>query len=297
MNNLVRPIIRQLPGVRALNRYLRRHYPGRHPYSPLPNYREVKSRAKALFSKEVDLGPSIELRSEAQVALLNDLASFYPEFSWPEQSGPDYRFYLANHWFCHGDAITLYAMLRHLKPKRLIEVGSGFSSALMLDTNETFLGHSVRFTFIEPFPGRLLGLLRDGDRQSVCLIQNILQATPLTIFSELDSNDILFIDSSHVSKIGSDVNYIFFEILPALRPGVVVHFHDVFWPFEYPQEWVMDGGALNEAYLLRAFLQYNHVFEILLFNSYLGYKFGPLLEKLMPRFLNDTGGSLWLRKR
>jgi predicted O-methyltransferase YrrM len=205
---------------------------------------------------------------------------------------------LANPWFGHGDAISLYAMLRHLRPKRVIEVGSGFTSALMLDTDEKFLGRSVRFTFIEPFPeGRLLGILRDEDRQSVRLVQDIVQAAPLTTIAELDSNDILFIDSSHVSKIGSDVNYIFFEVLPALRPGVVVHFHDVLWPFEYPQAWVMEGAALNEAYILRAFLQYNQVFEVLLFNSYLGYKFAPLLEKLMPRFLNDPGGSLWLRKR
>jgi hypothetical protein len=167
----------------------------------------------------------------------------------------------------------------------------------MLDTNEKYLGHSVRFTFIEPSPGRLLELLDDQDNESVHLIPKFVQATPINTFTALDSNDVLFIDSSHVSKIGSDVNYIFFEVLPALKPGVMVHFHDVFWPFEYPKQWIMDGGALNEAYILRAFLQYNQAFRIMLFNSYLGYRFVPLLENLMPRFLRDTGGSLWLRKQ
>jgi predicted O-methyltransferase YrrM len=295
--SLVRPLVSRVPGFGALTRYIRRHYPGRRSYSPLPDYREVNSRAQVLFSKEVDLGPSIELRSEAQMALLNELARFYPQFDWPELRRPEYRFYLANNWFRHGDAIILYAMLRYLRPTNVIEIGSGFSSALMLDTNEKYLGHSVRFTFIEPSPGRLLELLDDQDNESVHLIPKFVQATPINTFTALDSNDVLFIDSSHVSKIGSDVNYIFFEVLPALKPGVMVHFHDVFWPFEYPKQWIMDGGALNEAYILRAFLQYNQAFRIMLFNSYLGYRFVPLLENLMPRFLRDTGGSLWLRKQ
>jgi predicted O-methyltransferase YrrM len=294
--NLVRPLVSQVPGFGALTRYIRRHYPGRHSYSPLPDFREVNSRAEVLFSKEVDLGPSIELRSEAQVALLNELARFYPQFDWPEHRRPEYRFYLANNWFRHGDAIILYAMLRYLRPTNVIEIGSGFSSALMLDTNEKYLGHSIRFTFIEPSPGRLLELLDDQDSESVHLIPKLVQATPINTFSVLDSNDVLFIDSSHVSKIGSDVNYILFEVLPALRPGVMVHFHDVFWPFEYPKQWIMDGGALNEAYILRAFLQYNQTFRMVLFNSYLGYKCVPLFKKLMPKCLTDTGGSLWLRK-
>jgi predicted O-methyltransferase YrrM len=296
MDNLVRPLVAQLPGLGALMRYVRRHYPGRHAYSPLPDYGEVKSRADLLFSKDVDLGPSIQLRSEAQVALLNELACFYPQFDWPEHRQPEYRYYLANDWFRHGDAIILYAMLRYLRPKKVIEVGSGFSSALMLDTNEKFLDHSSRFTFIEPSPGRLFELLDQMDRQSVHLLRNVLQETPISTFSELDTNDILFIDSSHISKIGSDVNYALFQVLPSLRPGVVVHFHDVFWPFEYPQEWILEGRTLNEAYFLRAFLQYNQAFQVLLFNSYIGYKFGPLVKKIMPEFLKDTGGSIWLRK-
>jgi predicted O-methyltransferase YrrM len=295
-NRFINPM-RRMPGIGELKRFVRRHYPARHPYSPLPDYREVKARSEELFSKEVDPGPSIDLRSDAQVSLLRDLAVFYVEFTWPERWRPGYRFYLANTWFRHGDAIILYAMLRHCRPQRVIEVGSGFSSALMLDTNEKFLNRSSRFTFIEPSPGRLLDLLDATDRQSVHLLRNVLQATPLSTFLELQANDFLFIDSSHVSKIGSDVNYIFFEVLPMLRSGVIVHFHDIFWPFEYPREWIMDGGALNEAYVLRAFLQYNDKFEIMLFNSYIGYKCAPLVRELMPEFLKNTGGSLWLRKK
>ena len=93
------------------------------------------------------------------------------------------------------------------------------------------------------------------------------------------------------------MNYLVFEILPRLKPGVVVHIHDIMWPFEYPKEWLMEGRAWNEAYIVRAFLQYNEAFDIVLFNSYVGHCFRGLLEELMPRFLENTGGSLWLQKR
>ena len=93
------------------------------------------------------------------------------------------------------------------------------------------------------------------------------------------------------------MNYLLFQVLPRLRPGVVVHVHDVMWPFEYPREWVLEGRAWNEAYLVRAFLQYNDVFDILLFNSYVGHRERAFLSERMPRFLENTGGSLWLVKR
>jgi hypothetical protein len=111
------------------------------------------------------------------------------------------------------------------------------------------------------------------------------------------SNDVLFIDSSHVTKIGSDVNYLFFEILPRLRPGVLVHIHDVMWPFNYPLEWIIEGRSWNKAYIVRAFLQYNEAFDILLFNSYLGHTYRKMLTEQMPKFLENTGGSIWLGKR
>ena len=123
-----------------------------------------------------------------------------------------------------------------------------------------------------------------------------VQNVPLAAFEELGDNDILFIDSSHVCKAGSDVNFLVFNVLPALAPGVVVHFHDIGWPFEYPLQWIADGRAWNEAYLLRAFLQYNRSFEILVFNSYAYRTFRSFFEKRMPLYLERPGGSLWLRK-
>ena len=107
---------------------------------------------------------------------------------------------------------------------------------------------------------------------------------------------ILFIDSTHVSKIGSDVNSLLFDILPKLNRGVYVHFHDVFYPFEYPQEWVYQGLAWNEAYILRAFLQHNDAFKIVFFNTYLELFYREKFENSMPLCLKNPGGSIWLTK-
>jgi hypothetical protein len=99
-----------------------------------------------------------------------------------------------------------------------------------------------------------------------------------------------------VSRLGSDVNHELFEVLPTLQRGVHVHFHDIFFPFEYPLEWSEEGRAWNEAYLLRAFLEYNDAFEIVLFNDLVGRCFRGLLERDFPLWLRNPGGSLWLRK-
>jgi hypothetical protein len=294
-----------MPGYRTLDRYLCYRYTGQyeherylrgHYYSPLPDLAEVQSRAAVLFRDDVDLGPSIDLNPERQHLLLMELAQYYQDFQWPNEPSSNFRFYLNQTVFGPGDAVILHAMLRHFKPKRIIEAGSGFTSALMLDTDERFFQKEIQFTFVEPFPKRLLSIVRAGDLERCTVIRDKLQNVPLSIFQALKPNDVFFVDSSHVAKIGSDVNYILFEILPALKPGVVVHFHDVLWPFEYPLNWVVKGRAWNEAYMLRAFLEYNSKFEIILLNCFVGRLFTDFMKVNMPIFLRDTGGSLWIRK-
>ena len=120
-----------------------------------------------------------------------------------------------------------------------------------------FFDNEIQCTFIEPHPKLLKSLLKQGDLERIEIVPRPLQDVDLELFESLRANDILFIDSTHVAKIGSDVNRIFFEILPALATGVYVHFHDIFYPFEYPREWIYEGRAWNEAYMLRAFLMYN----------------------------------------
>lgn len=179
---------------------------------------------------------------------------------------------------------------------KIIEVGSGFSSCVMLDTNELYFNNSIDCTFIEPFPDNFLSVINDDDKRNAKLVKLPLQEIDIEIFSLLQPNDILFIDSTHVSKICSDVNYIFFEVLPNLREGVYIHFHDIFYPFEYPKGWIYEGRAWNEAYILRAFMQYNESYRILLFNTYLAHFYKDILNEKMPLCLKNPGGSIWIQK-
>jgi predicted O-methyltransferase YrrM len=193
------------------------------------------------------------------------------------------------------DAFSLYAMIRHWKPKKIIEVGCGASSCVILDTCEAFQP-DTKISFIEPYPELLLRYIRPADQASSEIRKEFVQDVPLDVFASLEENDILFIDTSHVSKLGSDVNFIFFEILPLLRKGVILHFHDIFYPFEYPEEWIRTGTFWNEAYLLRAFLMYNRDFEILLFTGYLNQILPGEIKANFPLAAEDPGASLWLRR-
>jgi predicted O-methyltransferase YrrM len=270
--------------------FLRFSPPG-HFYSPIPNAIDLKRLDQA---EDTILTSDIDLRSPEQVSLLNQFAEYYSEIPFPETASESSRYFYQNDFFCHGDAIALYSILRHFHPKHVIEVGSGFSSVVMLDTNDRFLNGATQFTFVEPYPDRLNQLLTPQDQGQV--IQKPVQDVEFDLFTSLQANDILFIDSSHVVKAGSDVVYLLFQILPRLAPGVIIHFHDIFFPFEYPQAWFNEGRAWNEAYFLRAFLQYNSAFQILFFNSFLGQQHRVELEQKIPSFLINTGGSLWLKK-
>ena len=203
---------------------------------------------------------------------------------------------MANGSYGQFDAVMLYCMMRHARPRRIIEVGSGFSSAAMLDVNEQRMNGTIALTFIDPDMARLRQLLLPDDQSLVTLIEKPVQDVPLEVFSSLGENDILFIDSSHVAKIGSDVNRIFFNILPSLAPGVLVHIHDITGNFEYPRDWLEQGRAWNEQYLLRAFLMYNPAFRVELFPSWLAMTRHDWLREHMPLCARGGGGQIWLRK-
>src|SRR5205807_5149072 len=159
-----------------------------------------------------------------------------------------------------------------------------------------FFDNSIACTFIDPYPQLLQDLLKDSDRQRVAVLGQKVQDADIEVFRKLEASDVLFVDSSHVSKTGSDVNYILFKILPLLQPGVRVHFHDIVYPFEYPQDWVYEGRSWNEAYLLRAFMQYNRAFEIEFFNSFLIEKHPDIFESALPLCLKRPGSNFWLKK-
>ena len=270
-------------------------FPPGHYYSPIPSLKEVEARAERLFATPSAL-PGINLRDAEQLQLIAELSEFSSEFNFPMRPQAGSRYHFDNPYFSYGDAALLYSFLVYLRPSRVIEVGSGFSSALMLEVRDRFLDGETHFTFIEPYTERLDELLTAQDQRHTEIIRRPVQDVDPAIFGHLKRGDILFVDSSHVSKVGSDVNFLIFEALPLLKPGVVVHFHDVFYPFEYPKAWILEGRAWNEGYLLRAFLMHNDEYRILAFNSYLSAFHADEVSRALPFWEKNPGGSLWLER-
>jgi hypothetical protein len=271
-------------------------YPAGHYYSPIPDLQQVLAQVGRLWPDPLPRElPGIALDEAGQLATLARIARYAGEQPWEDAPQDGLRYNFVNDFYSYADALYLYGMLRDLRPAHLIEVGSGYSSAVTLDTNERFLGGSAHCTFIEPEPGRLYTLLHDQDRERVQIIARPVQEVPVARFLELGADDVLFIDGSHVAKIGSDVCYLVGEVLPQLRPGVIVHFHDIFWPFEYPLDWTV--YAWNECYMVRAFLSFNVAYQIILFGDYLATWHRARLAELLPLALRNTGGSLWLRRQ
>lgn len=270
-------------------------YPAGHYYSPIPDRDELLALLAVPRPIQHEI-PGIDLNRDRQEALLHEYRKYYDDLPFPESRTEGERFFYDNGWFCHADAIFLYSFLRHFQPRRIIEVGSGFSSAVMLETVQREFQELPRMTFIDPDTSRLRGLLTDKDSECSEVIESRVQDVSPEIFDSLQDGDLLFIDSSHIVKLGSDVSLLMFEILPRLKPGVFVHFHDVFFPFTYPDEWLKQGRYWNENYFLRAFLSYNSAWEIVFFNTYVAQEFEGYLQQEMPLCLKNTGGSLYLRR-
>lgn len=272
-----------------------RHPPG-HFYSPIPDPEQVRARRETIFDRTKTTLPGIDLNLAGQERLVQVLHRYYGDLPFGDEPQNGLRYGYVNEQFSYADAVCLYGLMRHIAPRRIIEVGSGHSSALMLDVNERHFAGAIELTFIEPFPKRLHRLIRPADLHRTRVLLRPVQDVPLETFDALESGDILFIDSTHVSKTGSDVNHLIFEVLPRLAPGVWVHFHDIHFPFEYPEPWVEQGYAWNEAYLLRAFLMFNRTFEVQLFLTQAELLAETWFHREMPLCMKNPGGSLWLRR-
>jgi hypothetical protein len=238
----------------------------------------------------------IDLREGEQFKFVEIARGFYADLPFQDQKVEGLRYQYANQAFTYSDGIMLNTMVRHVQPKRVIEVGSGHSSCMLLDTNEIWFNNSINCSFIEPYPDLLESLIKPEDSDRITVYPSRVQDVPLSVFATLRRNDILFIDSTHVSRVGSDVNHILFNILPALATGVIIHFHDIIYPFEYFKDWLEEGRAWNEAYLLRAFLQNNKDYEIVMFNSFMNRFHSEYFEEHLPLCRRGPGGSIWLRK-
>lgn len=271
-------------------------WPPGHYYSPVPDKIEALTLLKRTAAASPEEVAGVELNAPVQRDLLAEYARFYGELPFPEKQTSGNRYYYENDWYSYGDAIFLYSFLRKHMPRRIVEVGSGFSSAVILDTVDRFFPERPEISFVEPYPDRLNSLLTSEDQKSVRIFESKIQETPTEIFESLQAGDLLFIDSSHVVKCGSDLQYLMFEILPILPAGVYVHFHDVFAGFEYPAEWIQMGHYWNECYFLRAFLSYNQEWSVYFFNNFAAKIFTDHLRQAMPLCLKNPGGGLYIRR-
>jgi hypothetical protein len=268
--------------------------PPGHFYSPIPDMREVLRQADRLWSRSDDLD-GLDLNAEAQLEVFKALAQLAKDVTFNVDAQPDRRYFTNNESYGVGDALIAQSFLRLLKPARYLEVGSGWTTALALDTKDRWLDGRLQITCIEPYPQALHALLRPEDELEIiaCPVQDVA----LDRFEELEPGDILFIDCSHVVKVGSDVQFLVTRVLPRVPAGVYVHIHDIFWAFEYPRPWVEEGRAWSELYLVHAFLLFNSEFEIVLFNDWLAYKHHDVMESELPAMTANSGGALWLRRK
>lgn len=247
------------------------------------------------------LPPGVEWDLEAQLEAVRRFAPYLPELAdvpLDAPPGPP-RYHWRNDFWGDADAVVHYGLLRDAKPRRIVEVGSGWSSLLMaqaLARNEEEGAPAAVVDQVEPFPRKELLSALPAEWS---LHETILQRAPLEVFEALGDGDVCFYDGSHVARTASDVVWFFFEVVPRLRPGVLVHVHDIFWPADYPDEWIFDRAQTwNEQYLLQAFLMYNRDFEPLICNAALAEAYEAELTELFSGVeARAHGVSVWLRRR
>lgn len=270
-----------------------------HYYEPIPDTATLKAE---LWKKQSEL-VGININEKWQIQLLSLFShKFKEEYDgFPRnRSKAPYQYYINNNYFFSVDAEILYCMIRYFKPKKILEIGSGYSTLLSAQAIQRNKhenpSYECEFVAIEPYPNRIL---TEGFPGLSKLIIKKAQEVPFSEFEKLRENDILFIDSSHVLNIGSDVQYEYLEILPRLSKGVLVHIHDIFMPAEYPKEWILKEHRFwTEQYLLQAFLIYNESYEVVWAGSYMHLKHPDKLEAAFSSYRRNEKwpGSFWMRK-
>jgi hypothetical protein len=260
-------------------KYLGIHITPVHYFSPIPTTYELPP---AVYTGLIPSG-SLNWNGAGQLETLKRISAYAHEFIPQENTGLSLL-----------DSFLLYTMIRENHPRRMVEIGSGATTEIALQAlrKNRSEGHPFHFVAIEPFPSARLRTLEDPDFE---LMVKKVQDVEVKFFSDVD---LLFIDSTHVSRIGSDVNYEIFEILPALPKGALIHWHDIPLPQNYWQDWIQSGNQFwNEAYLLQAFLMFNRDFSIIWASNFLSLKYLNELKKQFA-FLRDDhrNSSFWVRR-
>jgi hypothetical protein len=270
--------------------------PNGHFYSPVIDVDEAERARARIWPDEAPLPAGIDFDPEGHERFLaGPFARLVRDYDYPDDppAGADGPPAFSNNNPQYGllDARLLFVMLRALRPRKVVEVGSGYSSLLTADVNRRFLGGALDFTCIEPYPPDFL-------RGPVPGISRVIEARVQDLGASdfgLGPGDVLFIDSSHVAKLGSDVNHLYFEVLPRLAPGVVVHVHDIFLPDDYPLGWVRAGRSWNEQYVLRALLMDSSRFRVRFAARYAYRRHQPALARALGGPALD-GCAFWIER-
>lgn len=258
---------------------LRKHF-----YLPVP---DDTDKLDAFWERKSEM-PGVDPNDPLALEIMEQICPRYlPEFRdlFPIEGPLDPPgFYLINGGYMAIDAHVYYCMIRHFKPNRIVEIGNGNSTLLSIaacNKNEEETGKRARLTSIDPYPWKMF---KDGYSGLDELIPERVQDVPVSYFEQLECGDILFIDSSHVIRSGNDVHYEFLEILPRLKPGVLVHVHDISLPRPYPKVYFENHLYWNEQYLLQAFLTFNNRFEIVWPGNYMMCKYPEKMIATFPEY-------------
>ncbi len=270
-----------------------------HFYSPVPDISDLQNR-KIFVRKSLLKG--IDFREKEQLDLLLELGAKYgQECDWPqEQTNFDEEFHLNNDSFRFGCAAGLHTILRNYKPKNVFEIGSGYSSRVIskaLDLNAKD-GAECYYEIIDPYPN---DVIKNKLKNVGKINEQRVELVSPDLFTRLQENDVLFIDSGHTVRVGGDVNYLYLEVLPILAKGVIIHIHDINLPYEYPEVYCTNPSFRvfwTEAYLLQAFLAFNTSFEVMLGMTFIQTQHMDVFMKAFPKYQSDfsRSGSFWIRK-
>lgn len=270
-----------------------------HFYSVIPNVTKDYNNKDTKFI-------NLDFNEESHITILNEINNYLDKFDNEfghvniSKRQYDFKYTLLNGAFEWMDARLLHYFLQKNRPKKIIEIGSGNSTLLTYNTKQMY-NLDLDIICIEPYPTDYLKELHKIGE--ITLIEKCLENVDLSIFKTLTENDILFIDSSHVLKLDSDVMYYFTKIFPLLNKNVLIHIHDIFFPYDYPCDWITMGRFWNEQYFLYIFLQYNTKFKIKFCNSYSQFKYHDELKNIQKntyeiknKIVNGvfSGGSIWL---
>lgn len=271
---------RTILGIYRLGTRLGVHVIPVHYYSGQPNVVELE-KTKSVWAKRSEM-PGISIDMSQQAENVKAICAPYKDETLGNKTyheGVAKRF---GPGFGYIEAQALHGVIRHYKPKKIVEVGSGVSTYCMiaaLDLNEQETGERTQITCVEPYPSERLQHL-----ERITLIPQKVQTAPLEVFTSLSAGDLLFIDSSHTVKTGGDVNYLFLEVLPRLAPGVIVHIHDINFPYDYLPDVLETFLSQSEVSLLRAYLIFNDKASIVFCMSQLHYDCPEVLAEVFPDY-------------